>query len=225
MELEELFKKELEAVLTKENFLVRNEKGGFFAVKKYELGEQILFFEIGKNRGDYFYVDINVWLTNEPVQKIHSLVNSINASKPPISLRLSFLSKEMNNRNANFERKKFNGRFGKYISLETLEQYRINLEECLKNLILPFFQKFKNQNSFDNYINSSVLSGDYDFETSPIWKDAITSVIVAKLVGSKDLKSLFEIWFNQDLPKGIGFDTKEELLQLQEIFSSNNYPA
>ncbi|MDO6852109.1 hypothetical protein Q4599_00850 [Cellulophaga lytica] len=220
MTLEDLFLLELNTVLNVENFILKKDGGGYFAVRKYELGEQIIFFETGKKWDGYFSVDIKVQLTNEPVQKIHSIVNNRNAPNAPISLRLSFLSKKMNNRDANFERKKFNGRFGKYISLETLEQYRINLEECLKNLILPFFQKFENQNSFDNYINSPVLSGDYDFETSPIWKDAITSVIVAKLIDSKDLKSLFKIWFNQDLQKGVGFDTRMELTKLKEILNN-----
>ncbi|MGJ8734818.1 MAG: hypothetical protein ACSHW4_16800, partial [Cellulophaga sp.] len=146
MTLEELFIVELNTILNVENFTVKRSEAGFLAVRKYELGEQTIFFEMGKNRGEYFYIDINLWLTNIPVKRIYSLVNSINSEKPIIVKRLSFLTKEMNNGYENFERVKFNGRYGKYISKGTLEQYRINLNECLKILIIPFFKKFSNQN-------------------------------------------------------------------------------
>ena len=220
MTLEELFIVELNTVLNVVNFTVKKSKAGFLAVRKYELGEQTIFFEMGKNRGEYFYIDINLWITNLPVQRIYSLVNSINSQKPIIVKRLSFLTKEINNGYENFERVKFNGRYGKYISKETLEQYRINLKECLETLIIPFFKKFSNQNSFDDYINRPLLNGNYDFEFRPIWKEAIISLIVAKLVSSKDFHFLEKIWFNQNFQKGVGFDTKMELIKLKEILKN-----
>ena len=220
MTLEESFIIKLNAILNVENFSVKKIEGGFLAVRKYELGEQSIFFESGKKWDGKFAVDINLWLTNEPVQNICALVNNRISEIPVIVKRLSFLTKEMNNGYINFERVKFNDNYGKYISNETLEQYGINLKICLKSLIIPFFKKFSNQNSFDNYINQPLLDGNYDFEFRPIWKEAIISLIVAKLVSSKDFHFVEKIWFNQDFPKGVGFDTKMELIKLKEILKN-----
>ena len=207
-----------------DGFHFEKDEGGFLAVKNYKLGEKKIFFETSKKTKNSFSVGISVRVTNHPVEKIHSLVNTKNASKSFISLRLSQLTSILNNRDADFERKKFNGVLGSMVSIESMNLYKTNLKSCLKVLILPFFNFFNNQESFYNWLNQPILEDNYNFETAPVWKDAINSLIVSKLVCSEDMNKLYQKWLNQKLPKGQGFDTREELIQLKEILNSA-YPV
>lgn len=224
MNIEELFERKLDALLSEVEFKVRKDEAGFIASKKYLLGEKIIFFEISKKSSTEFRVRISLWITNQPVQKIHSLVNERIASTPFLSYPISFLSKKLDKENENFERKKFDGLLGNAVSKESLSQYMVNFESCLKSLILPFLENFIDQSSFDKWLNEPVLDGKYNFETDPIWKDAINSLIVSRLVCSKDFNALYQIWLDQKLPKGDSFDTREELIQIQEILSSDQFP-
>lgn len=221
MELEEKFKNDLISVLQEEGFNLEVDEAGLLFKKNYKLGEKVIFFEILKKTNDYFRVRISLKITNLPVQKIHSLVNERIASAPLFSYPLSFLSKKIGKENENFERKKFNGTLGGVVTEESLSQYIINLKSCLRTLILPFFAEFNDQESFNKWLNEPIISGDYNFEIGPIWKDVISSMIISKLVCSPDFDKLYKIWIDQELPKGPGFDTREELIQLKEILSTD----
>ncbi len=217
MKLEDLFKTELSLILKEDGFVLEEDGGGYQAVKNYRLGKKIIFFELSNKGGVSFKVGISVKISNLPVQRIQSLVNSKNAVKSVVSLRLDQLARRFNNRDANFERKIFNGQFGNLITSESLIQYIINFKLCFKVLISPFFDIFFDQESFNEWLNDAVLDGRYNFESEPVWKDAISSLIIAKLVGSKRMEELYQKWLEQELPKGPGFDTREELIKLKDI--------
>lgn len=219
MKLADLFKSEISLVLSEVGFLLKEDGGGYLAVKDYELGDKIIFFEVSKKEKDSFRVGISIRVTNIAVQKIYSIVNSKNASKSTLSFRLSHLASRYNKRELNFERKKFDGISGDVVSKELLPRYINNLKSCLQELISPFFDRFTNQNSFHEWLNIPVLDGHYNFDIGATWKDAISSVIIAKLVCSDEIAQLYKIWLNQDLPKGMGFDTRSELLELKKVLS------
>ena len=214
-ELRKKFRTNLEKLFIETGFEIMESDSGIIAKKEYELGEKIIFFEI-INRGNYLKVNISVWLTDLPVQKIHSLINEINAKKAIISLRLSFLAKKMNKKDANFERLKFNGALGSTVSEESMSIYISNLEKCLKELIFPFFSLFTNQHSIDSWLNKPILENKYDYEKEPVWKDAINSLIVAKLVNNKNFEQIFNKWMSIDLP----FNTKNEIEKLRDILEN-----
>ncbi len=220
MELEEKFRNELNSVLLKEGFNLEVDESGYLFKKKYKLGEKVIFFEVSKKTKISFRVGLSVRVTNLPVQKIHSLVNTKNGEKSIISYRLSQLTKRYGDKDLNFERRKFNGTLGSVVSEESLSQYIINLKSCLRTLILPFFIEFNDQESFNKWLNEPIISGGYNFEIEPVWKDAINSLIISKLVCSSDFDKLYNVWIDQELPKGPGFDTREELIQLKEILST-----
>jgi hypothetical protein len=222
MELEDTFENELSYILKEEGFNLRKDEGGFIAVNRYKLGEKVIFFETLKKRQDSFRVRISLWITNEPVQKIHSLVNDRTGSSPVVSFPMSFISKRLNKEDTNFERKKFNGTLGSVVSVESLSQYTANLKLCLRTLILPFFDEFNDQESFNKWLNEPILSGEYKYEIEPIWKDAINSIIISKLICSSNFNKLHQKWLEQDLPKGPRFDTRKELIQLKEILSADH---
>ena len=221
MELEKKFKNKLNFVLQEEEFNIEEDEAGFLFKKKYKLGEKVIFFETSKKTKISFRVRISLWMTNQPVQNIHSLVNEKIGRSPVLSFPMSFLSKRLNKEEANFERSKFNGTLGSIVSEESLSQYIINLKSCLSTLILPFFAEFSDQESFNKWLNEPIISGGYNYEIEPVWKDAVNSLIISKLVCSSDFDKLYNKWIDQELPKGPNFDTREELIRLKEILSTD----
>lgn len=217
MRIEEIYKGKLIETLSEAGYEVKESESGYVAVSNYLLGERIIFFEVSKKTKSEFRVRISLSITNLPVQRIHCLVNERIAKSPIITYPMSYLSKKLNMVSENFEIQKYNGITGSVVSEEALFQYIFNLRRCLIKLILPFFEKFEDQSAFYNWLVKPVLDGRYNFESEPVWKDAISSLIIAKLVGSKRMEELYQKWLEQELPKGPGFDTREEIIKLKDI--------
>lgn len=217
MKIEEIYKSKLIELLSEQDYEVRESESGYVAVKNYLLGERLIFFEVSKKTKSEFRVRISLSITNLPVRRIHCLVNERIANSPIITYPMSFLSKKLNKVNENFEMQKYNGILGSVVSEEALPQYILNLRSCLRELILPFFEKFEDQAAFYNWLVKPVLDGRYNFDSEPVWKDALSSLIIAKLVGSGRMEELYQKWLELELPKGPGFDTREELIKLKDI--------
>jgi len=223
MKIEDKFEDELSFIFSKEGFNIKKDKAGFIAINKYKLGEKVVFLETIKKTQTSFAVRIVLWITNEPIQKIHSLVNKRTGSSPVVSFPMSFLAKRLDKVDANFERKKFKGTLGDIVSTESIAQYAANLKLCLRTFILPFFDEFNDQESFNTWLNEPIISGEYKFDIEPIWRDALNSIIVSKLSCSSNFDKLYQKWLEQDLPKGPKFDTRKELIQLKEILSTDHW--
>jgi hypothetical protein len=217
MKLAEKYKINLKDTLSEWQYEITENDAGYMAVSDYLFGERRIFFEVNNHSKNEFTVRISIGVTNLPVQNIHSLVNERISQVPIIVYRISFLSKKLNMNEEDFERKMFNGIPGYWVSEASMNQYFINLEKCLKNFIFPFFNNFVEQESFYNWVVTPILNNEYNFEIQPVWKDAITSMILTKFVNPQNLDTLYDKWLSNDLLKGPYLDTRKELIKIREI--------
>lgn len=219
MDIFKNFEMEMEKRFASSPIIFSKKKKEYFLNYSSSFAQKNIYLEISPRTKSSFSIGINTNISHQLVEETHALINKRFNKKSIISLRLSFLIKAMNLAEDNFERVKFNGVYGNIYSLETSDMYFENLENCLNKIIIPFFDKFENFESLNDWINKPILEGTYDFETKPIWKDAINGLIIAKL-SSNEFEKLYDILISKKLPKTTLFDTRADLKKLHKILSN-----
>jgi len=205
-EILDLFYKQMEGFLADNGF--KFNKSISTATKKTKTGSYSMFFDINDMVYEYS-ITTRLRARNNNIQSIRGEVNPRRNRKGASTIleTVSSVLERYNRLDLEYEIQNP----GNLVNEKTLTPYIEAFKRFMNEIGLNFFTRFKDVKDFDDWFNSPVLEGTYDFNRGSSLNSSVNGIIAAKLSANPRYEEIYSKWV-----AGISPKAKETLKELAE---------
>lgn len=202
----EEFYNQVEDFLKEHHFKLN--KSQSIAKRKTEFGFDSLFFDVN-DMVDNYSITTDLRIRNDAIQEIKGEINPryIKRKDTPNVLEKVFtLLKRYDRLELDYEIENP----GNLVNEKTLEAYLTAFKRFMNEVGFSFFNSFKTIKDFDNWFNSPLLDGTYNFDRGLNWNNSVSGLIAAKLSKNPRYQEIYDKWVS-----GISSKDTETLTELE----------
>jgi hypothetical protein len=202
----EEFYDQVEKFVTVHNFKLN--KSQSIAKRKTEFGFDSLFFDVN-DMIDNYSITTALRIRHNEIQEIKGEVNPRYRNRKETSTVLEMVSSLLE-RHHRLDIYYEIENPGNLVNEKTLESYLVAFKRFMNEVGFSFFNSFKTIEDFDNWFNSPLLDGTYNFSRGLNWNNSVSGLIAAKLSKNPRYQEIYDKWVS-----GISSMDTETLTELE----------